>query len=168
MKIPQAPFMKESYVLSSCTLRLLEEHDARSIGRELVSIEPWLSLGYTEEGLFRYLRRSDPALSRYVILVSEEVAGAVCVRFPWLRGPCLELLAVFASKQRHGIGREILHWMEHEFCKFSSNIWTLASSFNKAGRKFYENMGFSEVAVLHGLIADGFDEALLRKEIKRP
>lgn len=165
MRVPVQPFAAEKYVLSSCTLRLPEDRDARLIARVLVSMEPWLSLAYTEEGLFRYLRRYDPALSRYVVLVSEEVAGLVCVRFPWLRGPCLELLALFAGFQGRGIGQEIIQWMERESCTLSGNIWVLTSSFNQAARRFYKKAGFCEVAMLPDLVTKGFDEILLRKKI---
>lgn len=131
------------------------------ISKELFSMEPWLTLGYTEECLFRHLHRFDPALRRYAISVSEKVVGVA-----WLRGPCLELLAVFASKRAGGIGREIVFWIENECRKSSSNIWTLTSSFNEAARKFYRNAGFSEFVIFPNLVADGFDEILLRKKIR--
>ena len=39
-------------------------------------------------------------------------AGAVSIRFPWLKGPYLELLALLPPFQRQGIGAGILTWFE--------------------------------------------------------
>lgn len=168
MTIAEKPFSGKHYCLASCELQLTADQNARSISKALASIDPWRCLGYTEEGLFRYLIRSDPSLNRYAVVVCRETAGVVCVRYPWLRGPYLELLAVFPSQQGRGIGREIIGWMAAECPGASNSIWTTASSFNTLALAFYKGLGFAEIADLPDLVAGGYCEILLRKTLKCP
>ena len=88
----------------------------------------------------------------------------VLVRDPWLKGPYLELLALLPPFQNQGIGSGILAWLEREaLVQAARNLWVCASSFNARALRFYERHGFAPAAVLPGLVADGFDEILLRK-----
>lgn len=144
----------------------MEDQNARSISKTLACMDPWLRLGYTERGMFLYLIRPDPSLNRYAVVAPQETAGVVCVRYPWLRGPYIELLAVFPPHQGLGMGREILVWMKKEFCGVSGNIWTTASSFNAPALSFYKNTGFTEIAQLPDLVADGFSEILLQMKCR--
>jgi diamine N-acetyltransferase len=162
----KSPFSSRQYSLASCELNGMEDQNVRSISKVLACMDPWLRLGYTEDGLFRYLIRSDPSLYRYAIVMSEETAGVVCVRYPWLRGPYLELLAVFPPHQGRGTGREIVAWMKDECCGVSNNIWTTVSSFNATALSFYKNSGFIEIAELPDLAAGGFSEILLQKKCR--
>ena len=138
------------------------------ISRVLASVDPWRRLGYRSEQLFNYLVRHDPALKRYAVKVSDDTAGVVCVRFPWLIGPFNELLAIFDVHQGKGLGREVMNWMEQAYRPLARNLWTTVSSFNTRARQFYDSIGFSETAVLNDLVADGNDEILLRKRLAAP
>ncbi len=71
-------------------------------------------MAYPAEAMTRFLAASGDGASRYVIEVDGVEAGAVSVRFPWLKGPYLELLAVLPPFQRRGIGAGILAWFEQE------------------------------------------------------
>jgi hypothetical protein len=159
-------FSSRHYSLASCELHGMEDQHARSISKALACMDPWSRLGYTEEGLFRYLIRPDPSLNRYAVVMSDETAGAVCIRYPWLRGPYLELLAIFPLNQGKNMGREIVAWMKDECCGVSNNIWTTASSFNVPALSFYKNSGFIEIAQLPDLVAGGFSEILLQKKCR--
>jgi diamine N-acetyltransferase len=146
-------------------LRRVETEDpySRVVSETLSGMDPWMTLGFSSADLFNYLGRMDGALSRYFIFISEAPAGVVCVRYPWLRGPYLELLALFNSHQGQGIGSQIIGWMEAEARLKSGNLWVLVSSFNPRGRNFYLKLGFSEIATLPALVKPGYDEILLRK-----
>lgn len=166
MTSSRSPFSEAFYQLPSCSLNSLRENDARPLSNELAAMDPWLTLGYSAELLLHYLLRPDPALQRFVILVGPMVKGLVCVRYPWLRGPCLELLAVLHDQQRRGIGREIMSWIQTQCPRATPNLWTLTSSFNAGARSFYRSLGFHEIASLPGLTRLGYDEILLRKTLE--
>ena len=167
MSTDALPFSARSYHLSTCTLRRIEngDRDVLKASEILATMDPWLTLGYGSENLLKLLRRKDNALSRYLILMSEELAGVACVRYPWLLGPYLELLAVFSPYQSTGIGSQIMRWIEEQARPKSSNVWVLVSSFNGRARKFYLNNGFYEITTLPDLVKPGFDEILLRKSL---
>jgi GNAT superfamily N-acetyltransferase len=88
----------------------------------------------------------------------------VSVRYPWLKGPYLELLALLPQAQKQGIWSSIIAWLESEALRHQArNLWVCASSFNAGALRFYERHGCRPAATLPGLVADGFDEILLRK-----
>ncbi len=160
-------FSATAYVLDCCRLDALEEGDVVRISHALASMEPWRTLGYRTEGLARYLTRSDPGLFRYAVTVpdtdSDSSGGIVCVRYPWLLGPYVELLALFGTVRNRGAGRTIIEWIEAQTREGSKNVWATVSSFNHAALEFYKQTGFVEVAPLHDLVSPGHDEILLRK-----
>ncbi len=165
MSIAKNLFAAEQHSLPPITLHILKTPDATVISEILCEMEPWRTLGYTQNGLQNYLCNCDPALKRYGLWRSGEIVGVVCVRYPWLRGPYLELLAVFPLAQGCGIGREIVRWMEEESRVASNSIWTITSEFNENARKFYRAIHFVEVVTLPNLVATGYNEILLRKII---
>ena len=158
------PFTHSNYTLSACHLRELTQEEAATVSQTFVQMEPWRTLGYKADTLSNYLCGPDPLLYRYGIVASQQLVGAVCVRYPWLRGACLELLAVFPSQQGRGLGRDVIGWLEAELHQANCrNLWTLVSSFNQQARHFYQQMGFVEVGQLDDLIVTGYAEMLLRK-----
>jgi len=163
MTATEKPFAEDNYELNFCTLRRMQPEDARSIAKTLVAMSPWSILGYQEETLAGYLVRVDPSSHRFVIMRSDKICGIVCVRYPWLVGAYLELIAVFSAFQGQGIGGEIIRWLENESFFYASNLWILVSSFNSSARKFYRRQGFQEICTLPDLVKPGYDEILLRK-----
>ena len=129
----------------------------------LSSMDPWLTLGYTLESFEHYLKHPDPALSRYTVMISRQVAGVLSIRSPWLFGPFIELFALFEGFQGKGIGSRIID----RVCAIhqSANLWATVSSFNLRAQKFYKNKGFEQKAVLEDLIKPGWNEILLRKKV---
>ena len=159
------PFSEPRYELTACIVQQLASEDVAPISSALAVMEPWRTLGYRADGLARYLLRSDPALSRYLVRVSGEIGGVVCVRYPWLLGPYLELLALFDPHRGKGLGFEIMSWLEKEARPASQNLWALVSAFNTKGRAFYQRLGFAELAPLTDLVKAGYNEILLRKRL---
>jgi diamine N-acetyltransferase len=166
MTVAENPFAEKWYGLASCNLQLMDDQSARVISSILAFQDPWLRLGYTEDGLFRFLTRTDPSLNRHAVVVSEKAAGVICIRYPWLRGPYLEMLAVFPAHQGMHLGKALIAWMSDECCGVSNNIWTTVSSFNAPALSFYKNNGFNEIAELPDLVAGGFSEFLLQKKCR--
>jgi len=166
MSVSSRPFKPGSHRLGLCTLiSPPSAAEAETLGTLLAEMEPWRTLGSTPAGLAAYLCREDPALRRYAVRVDQAVAGAVCVRWPWLRGPYLELLGLAKDCQGRGIGAEILAWVEAEARKSSSNLWVVASSFNRRALDFYRRQGFNDIGLLESLVRPGYDEVLLRKRL---
>jgi ribosomal protein S18 acetylase RimI-like enzyme len=149
--------------LASARLVALEPDACAGLAEAVAAIPPWSVMQYPAEAMARYLA-SDDGASRYRIELGGETAGAVAVRYPWLKGPYLELLAVLPPAQGRGIGATVLDWFEREGSRLGArNLWVCASSFNRRALRFYERHGFKPAATLPGLVADGYDEILLRK-----
>jgi diamine N-acetyltransferase len=161
------PFSQGGEAGESFFLGPLLPDEVDGICRRLAAMDPWRTLGYSAEGLVRYLRRDDPSLSCYVAKFGTQTVAVVCVRRPWLMGPFIELLAIFDPFRGKGLGREILGWVEAHVAPGSQNVWVTVSSFNTGARGFYQRMGFEEVAELQDLVRAGSDELLLRKRLNR-
>ncbi|WP_083239242.1 GNAT family N-acetyltransferase [Methyloceanibacter superfactus] len=145
-------------------LRPMAPAACAALGRAIVAVPPWSEMPYSAEAITGYLVAVEDGARRYRIEVDGMTAGAVAVRYPWLRGVYLELLALLPEFQNQGIGSAVLDWLAREALhREARNLWACASSFNEAALRFYARHGFAETAVLHGLVADGFDEILLRK-----
>lgn len=134
------------------------------LARAIVAMPPWSTLGYGAEAMTAHLAAEESGARRYVIEIGDEPAGAATIRHPWLKGPYVELLAVLPDFQARGIGGSFLRWLEQEALGHDArNLWVCASRFNERALRFYARHGFAEAAALPGLVADGFDEILLRK-----
>lgn len=121
-------------------------------------------MSYPADTLAALLANPDGGTSRYVVNVAGSEAGVVSVRHPWLKGPYIELLALLPQAQNRGIGSSIMAWFESAALQHRArNLWVCASSFNARALRFYERHGFIRAAMLPGLVADGYDEILMRK-----
>ncbi len=161
------PFATGPYDLGPCVLSAPpSQAEAETIGSLLAGMDPWAALGFGASGIAAYLSREDPALSRYAVRVDGAVRGVLCVRWPWLRGPYIELLGLAPERQGLGLGKALMAWTEAEARKAKAgNVWVAASSFNQRALDFYRKQGFREVGLVEGLVRPGFDEALLRKRL---
>lgn len=166
MPSTQTLFSNDCYrIAPGVQLHRLQNAAAGHLSEIIVAMEPWRTLGFSQQLLQNYLSSFDNALKRYVLSSPEGPLGIVCVRYPWLRGPYLELLAVFPAAQRCGMGREVMRWLERESRGVSKNIWAVTSEFNATARKFYNKEGFVEIGTIPDLVTDGYNEILLRKRI---
>ncbi len=162
----KTPFSDQSYILHSCMLKFLNNNnDAGLISNHLAKLDPWRTLNYSSESLFKYLLRQDTALKRYVIVKEDNICGVTGIRYPWLRGAYIEMLGIFESYQRTGIGNEIIKWAEMQSKTESENLWVIVSEFNQNAVNFYERKEFVKIAAICGLIKPGFNELLYRKNI---
>ena len=161
------PLFNQSEIsLAHCALiRHLTATEAELLSEHLVLSDPWQTLGIPATGLKNYLLRDDASLYRYQIQVNQQTAGIVCLRYPWLRGPYIELLGLMEPYRGLGIGTELLQWLEQEVRPHVKNIWLAASQFNDAALRFYQRHGFVVVGTLDGLVHPDYDELLLRKQL---
>ncbi|MGD0531222.1 MAG: GNAT family N-acetyltransferase [Methyloceanibacter sp.] len=159
-----SPIELDAARLGGARLEPLEPRSCARLAAAIAAMEPWSVINYPAETLAAFLARPDGGVSRYLVGVGDTEAGVVSVRHPWLKGPYLELLALLPQAQSKGIGSSIMAWFEREGLRHQArNLWVCASSFNARGLRFYARHGFRPAATLPGLIADGYDEILLRK-----
>jgi GNAT superfamily N-acetyltransferase len=144
----------------------LQPQSVGEISRTLCSMDPWLSMQYRPEALEFYLLRADPALSRYIVRVSENLAGVLALRYPWLFGPFIELMALFDGFRGKGIGGLLIDWVCLQYKE--TNVWVTASAGNAGAQRFYGSKGFERTATFEDLIKPGWNEILLRKKPAAP
>jgi hypothetical protein len=56
------------------------------------------------------LTRLDPGARRFLLVDAGRAVGAAVIRDPWLRGPYIELMALFAEAQGRGLGGAFVDW----------------------------------------------------------
>jgi GNAT superfamily N-acetyltransferase len=150
--------------LGRARLVALDPRSSERLAAAIVAMSPWSVMNYPADAMARFLATADGNVSRYLIEIGAEQAGAVSVRSPWLKGPYLELLALLPKAQGQGIGARILSWFEQRALALEArNLWVCASSFNTRALRFYWRHGFEQAATLPGLVVDGYEEILLRK-----
>jgi diamine N-acetyltransferase len=160
------PFEARTRLLERCMLTAPpSESEAQTIGAMLANMEPWATLEFSSAGIAAYLMRNDPALHRHIVRVGDTVAGILCMRSPWLRGPYIEMLGLGEAYQGLGIGKELLAWAETEARAVGSQLWVATSSFNHRAFDFYRRHGFRKIGMIEDLVRPGYDEILLRKRL---
>jgi ribosomal protein S18 acetylase RimI-like enzyme len=158
------PFSAASADLDEIRLVPLRSEDCARLAARIVAMPPWSVMNYPADAMQSFLEAPGETVSRYRLDRRGEDAGIVSIRYPWLKGPYLELLALLPDFQNQGLGTNILRWLEGEAVKSEArNLWVCASSFNHGALRLYEGYGFQPVATLPGLVVDGYDEILLRK-----
>jgi diamine N-acetyltransferase len=148
------------------SLSPISSDEAQTLGEAFAAIDPWARYPYPASALQTYFAAHEPGAPRYAIRCGESIAGAVGLRFNWLRGPYVQFLGLLPSQQSRGTGTRVLQWLETDARKHSArNLWVAASDFNTDAVKFYERSGFQRVAALDDLVRDGRTELLLRKKL---
>jgi GNAT superfamily N-acetyltransferase len=138
-----SPFSPARIDLQGARLVGLEPASAIRLAAAVVAVPPWSAMNYPADALARFLAASDDGASRYLVEVDGAEAGAVSVRYPWLKGPYLELLALLPPFQGRGIGAGIMSWFEEAGRSVGArNLWVCASSFNDGALRFYQRHGF--------------------------
>ena len=148
------------------TFQPMTTQNAKRLGAALAEIDPWAYYGYTPEALTTYLAADEQDAPRWQILVDDVVAGAIVIRWNWLRGPYLQFLGILPAFQNSGVGKATLAWLEADARSHRvQNIWVVASEFNTTALAFYERFGFVRIATLDGLVSEGTAECLFRKRL---
>ena len=146
-------------------LALIEPATANLLVPLLSHIEPWSKIPSSEQSLTHHFKSDDPALNRFAVYYDDVCVGAVSVRYPFLKGPYLELLGLSLDVQGIGIGSRLMQWFENEAPPPARSLWLLCSDFNRSGLEFYEQQGFKRVSIIEDVYADGLKDFLMRKQI---
>lgn len=159
-------FSKTNVPLANCLLtRSLSTTDVELLSSSFAVSQPWFTLGVSVSGLKNYFLREDANLYRYAVRVDNQLAGVICLRYPWLRGPYIELFGLIECYRGQGIGSQLLYWAETEARYQSNNLWLVTSSFNHLALQFYQRHGFQQIGIIEGLVHPDYDELLLRKRL---
>ncbi|NGZ29537.1 MAG: GNAT family N-acetyltransferase, partial [Magnetococcales bacterium] len=124
-------FLHQQKVDLSRSLQLTRLGTAGHWGEILAGLEPWKTLGSTAAGLHRYLLQEDGALFRFVIGRQEQEVGILAIRYPWLRGPFIELLAIAPTFQQQGIASQVVEGVCRLMAPHCENLWVTVSHFNQ-------------------------------------
>ena len=139
---------------------------ARAIAEVMVAAGPWARFGHKAEDLARTFSRTTATTRCWCLKAGAETAGAMVIEEGWLIGPYLRSLAILPEFQSQGLGGLALQAMERDAREAGArNLWVCASSFNARALAFYEAFGFARIGVLEGLLAEGLDEVLMRKQL---
>lgn len=161
------PFSDSSIALGSYSLQgNLSPTQVYSISNTICSMEPWITLGYKVDYFSSYLSKNDPALIRYGIFKDGTPIGVLCIRYPWLRGPYIEVIGIEPSHQGKGIASRVIDWIRSEVSPVSGNIWLCVSSFNLRAINAYKALGFTSTALIEDLILEGKEEIIMRLRIQ--
>ena len=146
----------------------IQSDEVDRFATQLVSMTPWLELGYQADTLRNYLLGTQAGFQVWSLQVHGVPAGVIALRSPWLRGTLLELLAVLPEFQHQGLGKWLMQWLKtHAQEKQQRNLWTLASAFNTPAIHFYQLHGFTTIGQLDDFLQNGQHELLLRYIIKQ-
>ncbi len=103
---------------------------------------------------------------RFEVLCDGQSAGAIVIRYPWLAGPYLQMLAVLPAFQRVSIGARSLAGTRARRARAKARqTWLCVTRVNTNAQRFYRAHGYSMTASIDGLMRDGDDELLMRKRL---
>lgn len=147
-------------------LALMTPEEADRLGAAFAAMSPWLDYQMPAASLQRFFAMQESDAPRWSIHVDDALAGAVVIRRPWLHGPYLQFLGITEGFREVGVGASILEWMEQEALGRYRNLWLCVSATNVRAEAFYARYGYRRVAALDGLVADGMDEILMRRQLE--
>ncbi len=129
-------------------------------------MEAWRSYNRTAASSAEFLSAQEAGAQRYIIRCDKHLAGAMCWRPNWLRGPYLQFLAVLPEAQNQGIGACVLRWLEGEAAAAGGrHVWIMVADGSSGASRFYECHGYETTAAVPDVVKDGMTELLLRKRV---
>jgi len=146
-------------------IRGASEQDIVSICRIMLSTDPYVTLGYTEDLCYDVVLSG---LEEGWVGVAEyggRVVGFIVFRvfdgFPL--GGYIRAVAVDERFRGMGIGRALMSYAEERIFRYRRNVFLLVSSFNYGAIRFYRTLGYEPVGEIRDAIVDGLSEYIFRK-----
>jgi ribosomal protein S18 acetylase RimI-like enzyme len=162
-----APFAAEIHDLDGLVLGQLGD-DVAGVAARLADLDPWAAMGRPAESFVAYMTRPMAATFRYALRLDARPVGFLSLRYPFMRGPYIETIAVFPEAQRRGFARRIVDWMGREVEGEATNLWLCVTDWNAAARAAYAAMGFVEIGPIPDIAMVGQTEIFLRKVLAPP
>jgi ribosomal-protein-alanine N-acetyltransferase len=142
---------------------LCGEEQERDCAAMMAASDPWRTLGQDYESLLRTVRL--PGRERYVAHVDGRFAGFVLINLQGTFAGYIQTIGLAPEFRGRGLGAQLLAFAELRILRDHQNVFLCVSSFNRAGRRFYERQGYHEVGELTDFLVAGHSEFLLRKTI---
>lgn len=162
-----APFAAETHDLDGLVLGPLGD-DVAAIAERMATLDPWASMGRPPDSFAAYMTRPMAATFRYALRLDGRPVGFLSLRYPFMRGPYIETIALFPEAQRRGFGRRIVEWMGREVEGEATNLWLCVTDWNAPARAAYAAMGFVEIGPIPDVALVGQTEIFLRKPLGPP
>ena len=148
------------------TLEPMTPETAAVLAPQIALFGPWAHYELPVAILYAGLLPAGDGAIRYQLLAGGVAAGAVIIRSPWLAGPYLQMLAVLPALQGRGAGGHVLDWYEATAVEAKMrNVWLCVSGFNANAQRLYRRHGYEMAGLIPGLMRDGDDELLMRKNL---
>jgi ribosomal-protein-alanine acetyltransferase len=150
---------------SVCTYELARLSDAESIANlSRWLIEAGLQPTWTSARVTWHIRHPES-----VVLLARE-SGRRLIGFAIMQfgesSAHLNLLGVLPARQRHGIGRHLLRWLETTAMDAGIFLVKLeVRATNMKARKFYEALGYRELDVVSGYYEGQEDAIRMRRDL---
>jgi len=141
--------------------RLQSEPEIEACACLMAASDPWLKLGISHEACKRML--SDASRETWAAVVDGSLAGC-CVLL--MQGPFkgyIQSIMVAPDMRSHGVGAQLLAFIEERVFKETPNLFLCVSSFNQRAQQFYTRAGYEVIGVLKDFLVQGHDEILMRK-----
>ncbi|MCE1236801.1 MAG: GNAT family N-acetyltransferase [Hyphomicrobiales bacterium] len=165
----EPPFAPRSHDLGDgITLAPIPPEAVDALAARVVALDPWARAGVPAAALVERMTRPWAATHRFVVEREGAAVGYVSVRWPFMRGPYLENIAIFPEAQRRGLARRVIAWMGREVSGAEANLWLCVTEWNEPARATYRALGFVEVGPLADLTALGQNEIFMRKILTPP
>jgi len=126
----------------------------------IAAIDPWLSLGYSEAALARWLGRS--ARAKQVLVTGDPPQAIIVVQPDVLLGNFIALLAVRPEDSGKGLGRALIDHVARMTWKKRRWLYVSSGAENRPAAAFYRRVGFERVARIPDLVRQGRVEILWR------
>ena len=142
--------------------RPADAEDIASMSRDL--IERGLPWGWRPPRVLHAIRNPDTNVA--VIRADEELVAFGIMEY-LETDAYLALLAVRSTRQRQGLGRSLLQWLEASArAAGARRIRLEARRDNTAARSFYNELGYHEVGIRRDRYSDGVDGLVLEKWLR--
>lgn len=132
------------------------------MARIMAATDPWITLGKTFEDCLGSLRGEGKEVYSLIEETGETVGVVVLQMTGTFRG-YLQSICIDARARGKGYGHQAIAFCERRIFSVSPNFFLCVSSFNLQAQKLYFSLGFEQVGLLKNLVAEGYDELLLRK-----
>ena len=147
--------------MTDLPIRLAAEDDYEWFAGLMAANDPWRVYGCTYE----YVRKRLDWSGSGLFVAGDRAGGMLAHERGFLGAPYIATLLVAQEHRNQGVGTQLLRFAEKVFAG-QRQMFICASAFNQGAQRLYLRYGFEQVGVLPDLVADGFNEVLLRKRLR--